>query len=805
VRLRLAVSLLGALLVLGASGSAATFPGPPRVTQTVLANGLRVVVVENHAVPLARVDVWYRFGSVNDPPGHHGLAHALEHMMFRGTRAMPGPNTIDFVDARLGIERNAETDYDSTHYYATVPVDELPVALRIDADRMRGLLLRPRDWALERRAVLAELSGDKLRAEETLESAVRLAAYGASSFGDDPGGHSDELLQTGVDDLRRAYDAAYRPDNATLVVSGDVDPRRVFALARTIFGPVRGHANVAAVPSEHVRSRGFVVRLNSVAERIVDVALESHGQLAADGSAEGVAAELLDSTHAVARAALIDSGPCASYDVDDDTQLYGGLYHVLCHLDSAVGPTAAIRSIRRTLRQLAVHPPRAAIEYARRADIAASAFARDSLASEATFFGSSFALQHTDPRQFDVDTAHVSDAEVAAVFRRWSDPVGVGIATGSFRISIRDEPGRKTRAEHVSPPAHDDSDVEPAWTRAAAVPLRSTTSTPVETFALPNGLRVFVEPRRGNGTVYIEAGFDQAPNSGRLALQQVERSNRIAERNAIVLESGLEPAMHGFAREFPTMLGLVAGIWKAAPRAGLRPDRAWIVVVGDIDPLTVRVRVAQFFGGWHVAAVSSPQPSPSPRPWLARRGRNRILTIHLSAPSIRAAFLQAAPGRDDPDFAAMTILNEALGGDADFDSRLVRDLRTRRALVYSVASAYDAGDKMLMVTFEAPRRDFPAARAAVRGVLERMRSNGVTVAEAQRARHKLLAKALRAEAGPNGVLRRLVRAARRHEPPEDLATLAARYDAVTLDDLNRVARTRLTPDTVTELVEGQIP
>lgn len=811
MRFRLAAALLAALVAVAASGSAApvrgAFHGPPRVTQTVLPNGLRVVVVEDHLAPLAHVAMWYRYGSTGDPPGHFGTAHALEHMMFRGTHVLPGANAFDLVGARLGFDANAETDFESTHYYETVPVDGLAVALRIEADRMRNLLLRPRDWELERRAVLAELSGDQSSAVDALENAVRAAAYGASPFGRDRIGTRHDLLRTTVADLRRAYDAAYRPDNATLVVAGDVEPAAVLALARTWFGPLYGHAHAAAVRTERVAARGFVVRLPESDMNVVDVALESHGGEAADAFAEGVAAELLGPEHAALRTALVDAGPCTWYDVDDDTQLYGGLYHIVCHLGYRARPATAIRAIRRGLRTLAAHPPMgAAVGYARRAIIVGTAYARDSLTSEAYLFGASIALQQTDPRRADLETAHVTDAQVAAVLRRWAEPVGVGIATRTSTFSEGYVPARRTRTEHVPPAAGDreEAGIDAAWARAAMLPARTRPSPPVEAFALPNGLRVFVEPRRGNGTVYVRAGVERRSIVRAAEDAQSERIDSLAERHAIVVTRGTSLDMHGFARDLPTMLGLVAGVWRS-PRTSLRPEQAWLVVVGDVGPLAVRARVTQSFAGWRAAGPPSPQPSATPPMWLSRNGQNRMLTLHVGTPSAVGMLVQPAPGRDDPDSAAMTILNEILGENGDFDSALMREVRVRRGLAYSVGSLYEPADKVLMIMFESPRRDFSATRAAVRAVVERLHTGAISAADAARARHKLVAKALRDESDVSRILERLSAAAREHRAPDDVAALAARYDAVTLDDLRRVARTRLTPDAMAEFAEGQFP
>ena len=812
---RIAAAVLTALLALpAASGSATTtFAAGPRVTQTVLANGLRIVVIENHALPLAQISMWYRFGSADDPPGRTGLAHALEHMMFRGTRALPGP-ALDFASARFGIDANAETDFESTHYYQTVPVDSVPLALHIEADRMRGLLLRPSDWNLERGAILAELAGSASDDVDALEEAVRNTVYGTSPFAHDPGGTARDVLRAGVGDLRRAYDAGYQPDNATLVVTGDVQPAAVERLAAQLFGPIRGHARVRHPRTERIAARGFTLRRTSQVEDVVDVALESGGMLGAHGAAEEVAVELLQPEHATLGDALVYDGPCLSYDVDEDVQLYGGLIHLICHLDGGLKPADAVVAIRRVLRRLAAHAPLEAIENARRDDLAASVYARDSLHSVDSLYGQAIALQHTDPRQFDLDASRVSAAEIAVVLRSWASPVAVGVSTTTpSQSSTRDASVRKSRTEHLPPSTSNGRFTEPAWARGPVKPLLAPASSAVEAFALPNGLRLFVEPRRGNGTVYLRGGFDDRTTTGRSTIWPHRRVARVADQHAMIVELGLQSKMHGMTRDLPLMLDILADSWRAPlpvfrgmnfARNRPRPEHAWIAVTGDVDPVAVLAGVKRSYGAWRVApAAPTPEPSPT-RSSAPHVGPDRkFLAFDPGSPGAQALTVRIVPAGDDPDSAAMALLNGILGENGDPDTRLVSDVRTRRGLAYGVGSVYNAEDGQLFVWLSSTRRNFSAARAAAQRVVEMLLTGTITEAELARARRKLLAKALRQQASPAGVLSALASAAIGRRAPDDIDSLTARYDAVTRADLERVARTRIPREPSFEVNEGR--
>src|SRR6202048_3573313 len=159
---RIATALLAlALLCLPLNLSpahAAQSPTAPAPQTRTLANGLKVVVIEDHAAPVAQVHMWYRFGALDETPGKTGLAHALEHMMFRGTHDLSSAG-LDDMTARLGGEINAQTENEITHYYFVIPADRVDTIMHLEADRMRNLKLAAADWNVERGAVLEEDAG----------------------------------------------------------------------------------------------------------------------------------------------------------------------------------------------------------------------------------------------------------------------------------------------------------------------------------------------------------------------------------------------------------------------------------------------------------------------------------------------------------------------------------------------------------------------------------------------------------------------------------------------------------------------
>ena len=226
---------LAALLL--ASPPARAAQAPP-VTEATLDNGLRILVLEDHRNPIATVQTWYRVGSRNEIPGATGLAHFLEHMMFKGT-ATHGKGQFARVIEENGGQDNAFTSHDVTSYYVNIAADRVDLVLGLEADRMRHLLLDPKEIASERQVVAEER---RTRMEDDpegyLEEEFLAAAYKAHPYGWPVIGWMEDIQRINPTELRAFYDRFYQPNNALLVVGGDVDARRVIARARETFGRI---------------------------------------------------------------------------------------------------------------------------------------------------------------------------------------------------------------------------------------------------------------------------------------------------------------------------------------------------------------------------------------------------------------------------------------------------------------------------------------------------------------------------------------------------------------------------------------
>jgi len=208
------------------------------VFETTLGNGLRVIVKEDHRSPVVVSQVWYRVGSMDEPDGLTGISHALEHMMFKGTSHL-APNQFSQIIAENGGRENAFTNYDYTGYYQQLEKSRLPVSFELEADRMQNLTLVPEEFGKEIKVVAEER---RLRTDDQPEALLgekfMATAFRVHSYKNPVIGWMRDIEHLTAADLRRWYERYYAPNNATVIVVGDVSAPDVFRLAEKYFGPV---------------------------------------------------------------------------------------------------------------------------------------------------------------------------------------------------------------------------------------------------------------------------------------------------------------------------------------------------------------------------------------------------------------------------------------------------------------------------------------------------------------------------------------------------------------------------------------
>ncbi len=244
--------------VLAAALLLASFSLPATVHEFLLDNGLKVIVKEDHRAPIAAIQVWYKVGSSYEPNGVTGVSHVLEHMMFKGTNRH-GAGEFSRIIAANGGDDNAMTSRDFTAYVQTLASDRLEVAFELEADRMRNLTLPADEFAKELDVVKEER---RLRTEDnptalTYERFSALA-YSALPYANPVIGWMSDLNNMQVEDLRDWYHRWYAPNNATLVVVGDVEVDQVRRLAEGSFGLLKSEPVPRLKPLREPPQRGEV-------------------------------------------------------------------------------------------------------------------------------------------------------------------------------------------------------------------------------------------------------------------------------------------------------------------------------------------------------------------------------------------------------------------------------------------------------------------------------------------------------------------------------------------------------------------
>lgn len=208
------------------------------VTTYSLDNGMEVVVIEDHRAPVVVHMVWYRTGSADEPVGASGVAHFLEHLLFKATENMASGEFSSVVAANGGSD-NAFTSYDYTAYHQRVAADRLELMMRMEADRMNNLVLTPEDIETERQVILEERNQRVENSPGALaREQSRAAQYLNHRYGVPIIGWKHEMQELDLDDALDFYDLYYSPNNAILVVAGDVQPDEVHALAQQYYGVI---------------------------------------------------------------------------------------------------------------------------------------------------------------------------------------------------------------------------------------------------------------------------------------------------------------------------------------------------------------------------------------------------------------------------------------------------------------------------------------------------------------------------------------------------------------------------------------
>jgi zinc protease len=582
------------------------------VSVQTLANGLRIVAVEDPAAPVVSTSMWYRFGSTDERPGKTGLAHAVAHMMYDGTPYLSAAGLDDIV-SRLGAKETATTSNDYTAYRFVIPADKLELALRVEADRMQHLLIDDAAWQREKKALLAEREGDLSGPLTKLYYQVCLAASASPVCALSALGDSDAISQASSEDIRSYYQDWYAPNNATLVVSGDVSSATVFALAHELFDAIpRGNLPTRNTDPPFFAQDKQVEVAGDFPYEVVDLAFPAPGTLDPDSGALAIIDSIVNNRRSDFWKALVHSGYTYGYSTQLDQNLHGGLYHVF--LIAAQGHTSAqardaFSDVMRTAQESGF--PDDLIRAAKIAISRRQLYARDSISGLGERVGYAFGVEGRTSLATDGDAVEkTSSNDVTAAARRYlAIPAVTGLLSPSATQSVKAPPG---------PPATsvtDDFSRRPpfgpivearAFRELSVAPVTLASLLRPEAFVLPNGLRVLVQEQHASPTVFVQGACQTSPafdppgkdglgamfsnllDDGSTTVGFDDRHRTLDELGAS-MTLALNFEAHGRAQDFGTLIDLIADALqhpalRAAAVDAVRKETLSAVAERDEDP-----------------------------------------------------------------------------------------------------------------------------------------------------------------------------------------------------------------------------
>jgi zinc protease len=256
----------------------APFCASAAVQEFMLDNGLKVLFIEDHKVPISNFQIWYKVGAIDEPAGKSGISHFLEHMMFKGTPQYGSKVFSNLIQKKGGTD-NAFTTKDYTMYFQKLPSSQTELSVRLEADRMKNLLLNPADLEAERSVVMEERrmryedDPQNLLFEELSAAAMKAQAYRKPVIG-----WMEEIAAITRQDMADYYGAYYSPDNAFIILSGDVDPSKLMPLIKKEFGPIPpAGAKIRRVKTFEPQQKGErIVNIESQTAEVPYVAIGFH-------------------------------------------------------------------------------------------------------------------------------------------------------------------------------------------------------------------------------------------------------------------------------------------------------------------------------------------------------------------------------------------------------------------------------------------------------------------------------------------------------------------------------------------------
>lgn len=476
------------------------------VTRATLKNGLQVVIVQNALAPVVTTQVNYLVGSNEAPAGFPGMAHAQEHMMFRGNPGLSADQLASII-AAMGGNFNAQTGESLTQYFFTVPVEDMETALHVEAVRMRGVLDSDKAWGEERGAIEQEVVQDLSDPKYVLSTRLLGKLFEGSPYEHDALGTVASFDKTTGAMLKRFYNDWYAPNNAILVIVGNVDPQRTLATVERLFGPIPRKTLPSRTPVNLSPLKpGEMVLDSDLPYGLAVVAYRFPGLESPDFAAGMVLSDVLSSQRA-GLYALVPEGKALFAGFDSSALPKMGYALAMAAFPQGEDGRPMVETIRKIIREYAKNGvPAELVEASKRHEIAQAEFQKDSVEGLAAAWSQAVALEGRSSPDDDIKAiARVTVADVNRVARSFldNDTAITAIMTPSPSGNPVESGGLGRASESFAPKQVEQVKL-PAWAAHVTRPRKMVIAEekPAD-LRLKNGIRLIVRTTRTSNAISL--------------------------------------------------------------------------------------------------------------------------------------------------------------------------------------------------------------------------------------------------------------------------------------------------------------
>jgi zinc protease len=475
------------------------------VVRATLKNGLRVVIVPDNLAPVATTVVNYLVGSNEAPAGFPGMAHAEEHMMFRGSTDLSA-DQLAKISAAMGGNFDADTQQTVTQYFFTVPAEDTDVALHIESLRMRGVLNSDQLWNKERGAIEQEVSQDLSNPTYVFYTKLLTAMYSGTPYQHDALGTRPSFEKTTGADLQQFRSKWYAPNNAIMVVAGDVDPQKTLAEVKSLFDDI---------PSKQVPARPQV-KLSPVTSQTLNldtdlpyglavISYRAPGTDSPDFAAMDILSDVISSQRG-SLYALVPEGKALGTEFAYSPLPKAGLAYALAAYPQGGNGQALVDEIRGVMADdLKNGVPADLVEASKRREVASEEFEKNSISGLAMEWSSALAVEGRQSPEDDIRAIQkVTVADVNRVARQYLAPTGSIVAVltpqpSGAPVSSKSFGGTEALAGNPTGAV-----ALPQWAENAVsrLAIPDLTIHPVES-TLPDGIKLIVQPETISNSVTV--------------------------------------------------------------------------------------------------------------------------------------------------------------------------------------------------------------------------------------------------------------------------------------------------------------